>query len=163
MVSASGSDQSQVPLVRKRDEGQALWWFNSLTLVKASGQDTGGLMTVLDVTEPPGEETPLHVHEREDESFYMLEGTASFVIGDLKVEAEAGDFLYGPRGIPHRYTAGPDGCRMLFILTPGGFDEMVAGMSQPAEQLTLPPSSDEEPDWEKIASVADAYGNRILE
>jgi mannose-6-phosphate isomerase-like protein (cupin superfamily) len=156
-------DQVQSPLVRRHNEGQALWWFNSLTLVKASGRETGGLLTVLEVTEPAGEETPLHVHENEDESFFILEGSASFVIGDLTVEAGVGDFLYGPRGIPHRYTVGPAGCRLLFILTPGGFDEMVAGMSQPAEQLTLPPPTDEEPDWERIASVADEYGNRILE
>jgi mannose-6-phosphate isomerase-like protein (cupin superfamily) len=162
MVTDSAPEQAQVPLIRRPDEGLAWWWFNSLTLVKAGASETGGRLTVLDVTEPPHEQVPLHVHHREDESFYILDGSAEFVIGDLTVGAKAGDFLYGPRGIPHRYTVGADGCRMLFILTPGGLDEMVAGMSQPAERLELPAPSDEEPDWEQIASLAERYGNEVL-
>ena len=55
----------------------------------------------------------------------------------------------GPRDIPHRYTVGPNGCRMLFICTPGGFEDLVREMSVPAESRTLPPPSDEEPDLER--------------
>lgn len=150
------------PIVRRRDEGQAWWWFNSLTLVKASSNETGGLLTVLDVFEPPHEAVPLHVHQNEDEAFMILEGAASFVIGDETAEVGPGDFLYGPRGIPHSYTTGPDGCRLLFILTPGGMEDMVAGMSRPAERLELPPPPDEEPDWEQIAKLASSHGNEIL-
>jgi len=61
--------------------------------------------------------------------------------------ASAGDFAFGPRGIPHRYTVGAAGCRMLFIMTPGGFENLVREMSVPALSCTLPPASDEEPDW----------------
>jgi mannose-6-phosphate isomerase-like protein (cupin superfamily) len=162
MVSVPDSGQVKQPHVRKRGEGQAWWWFNSLVLVKAASRETGGLLTVLEVIDPPDDATPLHVHHKEDETFLILEGTASFVIGDTTVEAGVGDVLYGPRGIPHRYTAGPDGCRMLFILTPGGMDEMIAEMSRPAERLELPLPMEEEPDWEQIARIAAAYGNEIL-
>lgn len=162
MVSTPDSGQKKQPLVRKRGEGQAWWWFNSLALVKAASHETGGLLTVLEITDPPHDATPLHVHHNEDETFLMLEGTATFVIGNTTVDAEVGDVLYGPRDIPHRYTAGPEGCRMLFILTPGGMDEMIAEMSRPADRLELPPPMEEEPDWEQISGIATAYGNEIL-
>jgi hypothetical protein len=60
------------------------------------------------------------------------------------------------------YTDGAEGCRLLFILLPGGLDEMVAGMSRPAERLELPPPEDE-PDWERIAKLASSHGNDILD
>lgn len=112
--------------------------------------------------EPPGDEAPWHVHHREDEGFWLLEGSATFEVGDTTIEAHAGDYLFGPRDIPHRYTVGPDGCRMLFILTPGGFEDLVIAMSESAASRTLPPPSDEEPDWERVAAVAAAHGCELL-
>ena len=124
-------------------------------MIKASTADTNGQLTVVEVTEPPGAEAPLHVHHREDEAFYVLEGSATIYVGDeIAVEARPGDFAFGPRDVPHRYTVGPDGCRMLFICTPAGFEDLVINMSRPAESLTLPPTSAQEPDWEHVAAVA---------
>jgi len=48
-------------------EGEAIWWFGALAEIKATAADTGGLMTILEITEPPDIEVPLHVHYREDE------------------------------------------------------------------------------------------------
>jgi quercetin dioxygenase-like cupin family protein len=136
------------------NEGEARWWFGALAVIKATAADTAGQMTIVEVTEAPGAEAPLHVHHREDEAFWILEGSVTLYVGDETIEAGAGDYAMGPRDIPHRYTVGPDGCRMLFICTPGGFEELVIGMSRPAENRTLPPPSDVEPDWEMVARVA---------
>jgi hypothetical protein len=57
-----------------KDEGEARWWFASLAVIKATAVDTGGQMTIIEITEPPGSQAPLHVHHREDESFWILEG-----------------------------------------------------------------------------------------
>jgi mannose-6-phosphate isomerase-like protein (cupin superfamily) len=152
-----------LPAVVAADEGEALWWFASLAVIKASAASTGGQVAIIEITEPPGEVAPLHVHHREDEAFWILEGGATFAIGDAVVEARAGDYLFGPRGIPHRYTVGESGCRMLFILTPGGFEEAVRGMSRPAESRALPPPSDVEPDWDHIARLAEAHGIELLD
>jgi hypothetical protein len=119
-------------------------------------------MTIIEVTEPPGAEAPLHVHHREDEGFWLLEGEATFEVGDAIIEARAGDYLLGPRGVPHRYTVGGAGCRMLFLLTPGGFEELVIAMSVPASSRTLPPPFDEEPDWERVAAIATSFGCEVL-
>jgi quercetin dioxygenase-like cupin family protein len=145
-----------------RDEGEARWWIGALAVIRATAADTGGQMTIVEVTEPPGGEAPLHVHHREDEAFFILEGSATIQVGDESFEVGPGDYAFGPREIPHRYTVGPDGCRMLFICTPAGFEKLVSEMSVPAESRTLPPPSDEEPDWEHIAAVAEANACELL-
>jgi quercetin dioxygenase-like cupin family protein len=142
--------------------GEARWWFGSLAVIKATAADTGGALSIVEVTEPPGAEAPLHVHHREDEAFWILDGDVTFEVGGATIAARAGDYAFGPRGIPHRYTAGPHGCRMLFILTPGGFEDVVIGMSVPAAGRTLPPPAEEEPDWAHVAAVARAHGCELL-
>jgi hypothetical protein len=56
-VQASDQQAPRTLLVRA-DEGEALWWFSSLAVVKATAADTGGRLTLLDITDPPGEQTP---------------------------------------------------------------------------------------------------------
>ena len=133
-----------------------------LAVIKATAADTGGQMTIIEITEPPGVQAPLHVHHREDEAFWLLEGDVTFEVGDTTIAAHAGDYVFGPRDIPHRYTVGDTGCRMLFIMTPGGFEDLVTAMSEPARSRTLPPPSEEEPDWERVAAIARAHGNELL-
>ena len=145
------------------DEGEARWWGGGLAVIKASAADTSGQMTIVEVTEPPGTEAPLHVHHNEDEAFWVLDGEVSLEIGETTIEARAGDYAFGPRGIPHRYTVGDAGCRMLFILTPGGFEDLVVAMSEPAGARTLPPPSFEEPDAAAVTAIAAAHGSEVLD
>lgn len=150
------------PVATRAGEGEARWWFQCLAEIKVTGEQTGGRLSIVEITEPPGAVAPLHVHHRDDEGFWILEGDVTLQVGDATIEAHAGDFAWGPRGIPHRYTVGDAGCRMLFIMTPGGFEDLVRGMSMPAQSRTLPPASGEEPDWEHIAAVAKANGCELL-
>ena len=83
-------------------------------------------------------------------------------VGDAVIEAAPGDYAWGPRDVPHRYEVGPEGCRMLFICTPGGFEDLVREMSVPAGRRTLPPPSAEPPDMELVAAVAVAHGCELL-
>jgi quercetin dioxygenase-like cupin family protein len=156
------STRAVEPVLVRTDEGEARWWFEALAVIRATAEDTGGQMTIVEVTEPPGHEAPLHVHHREDEAFYVLEGSATIHVGEESFEVGPGDYALGPRDIPHRYSIGPDGSRMLFICTPGGFENLVREMSVPAESRTLPPPPDEEPDWERVAAVAKANGCELL-
>lgn len=144
-------------------EGEARWWFGGLAVIKAGAADTGGQMTIVEVTEPPGMEAPLHVHHNEDEAFWVLDGDTTFEIGEMTIHARAGDYVFGPRDIPHRYSVGDAGCRMLFILTPGGFEDLVTAMSEPAGSRTLPPPATEEPDLAEMRSIAEAHGAEILD
>lgn len=154
--------QTLDPVSVRADEGEARWWFGALAVIKATAADTGGRFTIVEMTEPSGAEAPLHVHHREDEAFWILEGSVTLEVGGTTIEAKAGDYAFGPRGIPHRYLVGDDGCRMLFICAPAGFESLVRGMSVPATSRTLPPPSDEEPDWEQVAAVAKANRCELL-
>jgi quercetin dioxygenase-like cupin family protein len=151
-----------VPVITPRAAGEARWWLGALAEITLTAEDTGGALSLIEVTEPPGASAPMHVHHREDETFVMLEGEATFEVGDLVVHARAGDTVFGPRGVPHRYTVGPAGCRILFVMTPGGFERLVRDMSVPALRRTMPPPMDEEPDWEHVAAVAAANGCELL-
>lgn len=148
--------------IGRRGEGEARWWFEALAEIRLTADQTGGALSVVEVTEPPGAAAPLHVHHREDETFVVLEGEVTFEVGGESVPAAAGDVVFGPRGVPHGYSAGPAGCRMLFVTTPGGFEALVREMSVPAAARTLPPPSDVPPDMEMVAAVATAHGCELL-
>jgi mannose-6-phosphate isomerase-like protein (cupin superfamily) len=150
------------PVAVARDEGEARWWFDSLAVIKARAADTNGQMTIVEITHAPGFAAPLHVHHREDEGFWILEGDVIIEVGDTTIEAHAGDYLFGPRDIPHRYTVGQAGCRMLYIFTPGGFEDLLIATSEPALSRIVPPPSEEAPDLARIAALAKAYGNELL-
>jgi quercetin dioxygenase-like cupin family protein len=151
------SNQAQAlalePLAVRKGEGEARWWFGALAEIKATAADTGGQMTIVEVTEHPGAEAPLHVHRRDDEGFWVLEGDVTFEVGDTTIEAGAGDYVFGPRDIPHRFTVGDQGARMLFILVPGGIEDVIRATSEPAPSRTLPPPTTAEPTPEEIAGL----------
>lgn len=156
------TQQIQDAVAVHKGEGEALWWFGCLAEIKATAADTGGRMTIIEITEPPGSEGPLHVHHNEDEAFWILEGDVTIEVGDTTIEAHAGDYAYGPRDVPHRYTVGDAGCRMLFILTPGGFEGLVREMGEPAGSRTVPEPSEEPPDMEQVAAIAGRYGCELV-
>ncbi len=141
----------------------ARWWFDALAVIKTRAADTNGQLTIVEVTEPPNAEAPLHVHHREDEAFWVLEGEVTLYVGDETIEASAGDFAVGPRGIPHKFKVGPDGCRMLFIVTPAGFEELVRLISVPAESRSLPPGLQEPAGSADFPALVASYGCELLD
>jgi quercetin dioxygenase-like cupin family protein len=147
-------------------EGEARWWLGvSLTTIKATGKETGGHYTLVEVLEPEGEEAPLHVHHNEDEAFWVLEGELTFQVGDETIKASPGSFLFGPRDIPHRYTVDSGPARMLFVLSPAGFEEFIYATSEPARERTLPPPPEGPPseaEMEQLGAVARHYGCELL-
>jgi quercetin dioxygenase-like cupin family protein len=142
--------------------GEARWWFGQLAEIKATAANTGGQFTIVEVTCGPGFEAPLHVHHREDEAFWILDGEVTLYVGEQTIEASAGDYAFGPREVPHRYTVGDAGCRMLFICTPGGFEGLVRDMSEPAASRIVPPPPEVDPDMERIQAIANKHGCELL-
>jgi quercetin dioxygenase-like cupin family protein len=144
------------PYAPAREEGEGLWFLGVPTRVIATAEQTGGAFGLIEHVIPPGNESPWHVHHAEDESFYVVEGRMTFLYGEQKVHAEAGTFVYGPRGIPHGFRVeGDQPARVMLQSTPGGFEHFVMEMSEPA-----PPSRP--PDMERLISVAAKYENEIL-
>ena len=140
--------------------GRQYWFFGMLAEIKASAADTNGQYTLVEITAPAGLQTPLHVHYREDEGFYVLEGSVTIEVGEATVELGAGQHALGPRDIPHRFTVGPDGARMIWVLAPSGFEDFVADVSVPAEAPTVPPASVLPP--ENAAEIVLRHGMELL-
>jgi mannose-6-phosphate isomerase-like protein (cupin superfamily) len=151
---ASAAAQSPTAL------GQPRWFFGMLAEVKASAADTAGRYTLLEITAPPGLETPLHVHYGDDEGFYVLEGSVTILVGDETVELTAGQHAFGPRDVPHRFIVGPDGAHMIWVLAPGGFEDFIDEVSVPAEAPTVPPPSVVPP--ENAAEIVRRHGMELL-
>ena len=142
--------------------GEARWWFGMLAEIKATAADTGGLFTLVEVTCGAGYEAPLHVHHREDEGFWVLDGQVTFMVGATTIDAGAGDYAFGPRGMPHRFTAGDRGCRLLFILTPGGLEDLIRATSVLAETRSVPPHAGPPPDLDRVKAIVATYGCELL-
>ena len=140
--------------------GRQYWFFGMLAEIKASAAETNGMYTLLEITAPAGLQTPLHVHYREDEGFYVLEGSVSIEVGAHTVELGAGEHAFGPRDVPHRFTVGPGGARMLWVLTPSGFEDFVDEVSVPAETPTVPPAHVLPP--ENAAEIVLEHGMELL-
>lgn len=89
--------------------------------LKASRHWTGGALSVFETSIETG--PPLHVHDREDECFYVLDGELSVHCGGDAFDAAAGSFVFLPRGRPHRFWAAGPAARLLLIAVPGGIED----------------------------------------
>jgi mannose-6-phosphate isomerase-like protein (cupin superfamily) len=88
--------------------------------LKASQHSTGGALSVFETTIGAG--PPLHVHDQEDECFYVLGGELSVRCGSDTFDASAGSFVFLPRGRPHRFWARDRPAKLLLIIVPGGIE-----------------------------------------
>ena len=102
MLNAEGEAASRT-FAHEPGEGEARWWFGGLATIKATKEQTGGHYTLVEVLEPEGE-GPLHVHYREDEGFWVLEGQLTFEVGEETIKAGPGSFVFGPKDVPHAFT-----------------------------------------------------------
>lgn len=146
---------------RHAQQGEHRWWLGSLAVIKATANQTGGLFTPVEVLENEGE-APLHVHHREDESFWVIEGEIEFQVGGDTISAGPGSFLFGPRHVPHRYTIKKGPARMLFLFTPGGFEEFLRATSEPAGASRIPTEGEGMPDMDALPEIARRYGCELL-
>ena len=89
-----------------------VWWKTGRHTVKAGHDETGNAFSQFEIDDPLGSGPPLHVHHNEDETFYVLKGEITMFVGDERIDLEAGDYCFGPRGIPTPTSCAPSvhGC-----------------------------------------------------
>ena len=139
-----------------------------LATIKATAEQTGGRYTLVEILAPEGFASPLHVHHWEDEGFWILQGELTFYVGDQTIKAHPGSFLFGSKGVPHAFTVDSGPARMLFVLSPGGFEGLIRDMGEPAKELkelSIPPAPEappEEAEMQRMGAIAARYGNEIL-
>lgn len=120
--------------------------------VKLTAAQSAGEMTVIESIVGPFAGPPLHVHEKENETYYVLEGEFEFVCGDDNVRGGPGTFVFAPRGVPHRYAnvQGTPG-RVLFGFTPGGIEAFFTDLGN-LEEFT----------FDLVTEIARKYGITML-
>jgi quercetin dioxygenase-like cupin family protein len=144
-----------------KDEGPAVWFLNTLTVVKATAKQTGNAFGLIEQLAPVGEGSPYHVHRAEEETFYVLDGQLEFISGERRLTGGPGSYVFLPRNIPHGFrVVGTSPARFLILTTPGGFEGFVMEMGQPASALTLPAPMP--PDLDKLIAVAAKYRIEVL-
>jgi quercetin dioxygenase-like cupin family protein len=134
------------PVALGANEGEAYWFFGTLVTIKAGSEETSGGAVITENLAPRGSGSPLHVHRREDEWFYVLEGELTFWVGGELIVAGLGGFVYGPRDIPHTFIVSSEQARFLLVTEPGAFDGFVRALGQPAERLEIPDGAGAPPD-----------------
>lgn len=142
-------------------EGLAnVWWKSGRVTVKAGGADESHAFSQIETDDPIGTGPPLHLHHNEDETFYVLEGEVTFLVGDERIDLAAGDYLFGPRGIAHGYVVRSARARMLVTASPGGIEQVFVSLGVP---VTGPePPTDPVLPMDEAVRLFAAYGAEIL-
>ena len=150
------------PTLRKPPQGRTVAVVGDVYRFLATGDDTNGRYALWEAVVPPGGGPPPHVHSREEEGFYVLDGEITFTVNGERVVAGAGTFANMPVGTPHSFRNESDRpARMLISVAPAGLEQMFFEVGVPlAEGATtaLPPTKDE---IEKLLAVAPKYGIEI--
>lgn len=126
--------------------------------VKADSADTAGLLAVFeDAMAPWAAGPPLHLHTREDEALYVLEGAVLLQIGEERHELAAGAFAWIPRDTPHTFAnASGTAARVLALTVPGGIEGLFAEQGAYFAQLRGAPNLAE------LSRIGARYGSRLL-
>ena len=138
---------------------RSVWYNGWLMTFLATGEDTHGQFALIEAVARRGKVPPPHIHHREDEIFYVLEGEIVVSVGDRTIKGTAGTTVFLPRDVAHSFTIESEQSRMLILLTPAGLEGWFKEFSVPAPAMTLPPA--EEPgyhDMQRMLDVAARYG-----
>jgi quercetin dioxygenase-like cupin family protein len=144
-----------------RGEGDAIWMFDALDTIKADADQTGGGLSAVEFLDFEGSSVPLHVNERWDRSFYILDGQYTFVIGEEATAASLGAWVFVPRRIPHAWRCDSAQGRLLTIATPGGVEAFYRQVGEPVTDRGRLPSRTE-PDVEALSRAAAQHGIAIV-
>jgi quercetin dioxygenase-like cupin family protein len=142
------------PVVVAAEGGQNCSVLGSVTRIVLDAGATGGGMTLVEITDKPGGGVPLHVHEREDETFMVVEGEVEFTVDGHATVGGPGTVMWGPRKVPHAFRMVGDAPSRIFVaITPSGMEGMF-------KELHALPSGP--PDPARVAEICGRYGIRFL-
>jgi len=136
-------------------------WKSGRMTVKAGGAEESHAFSQIEVDDPRGSGPPVHVHHNEDETFYVLDGDVTFLVGDERIDVTAGDFLFAPRDIPHAYVVRSERARMLATASPGGAQQVFVRLGTPVTG-SEPPADAVMPPMDELVRLFAGYGCEIL-
>src|ERR1044071_10473795 len=114
------AEAPQRPIVLAPGEGRSIALGNFAMSLKAAGDETGGVFTLLEATEPPNFGPPMHIHHDCAEAFFVLEGEYRIFVEEVEHRCPAGSFILIPRGLRHGFRVGDKPSRKLNLYAPAG-------------------------------------------
>lgn len=145
------------PVVVPSSQRQILRAFGEEVHIRLGGDQTGGRLALWVEITPPGGGPPPHYHTQEDETFYVIEGLASFFKEGQWQEVTPGGSAFMPRGVVHTFkNVGQTPLRMLISTSPAGFEVFFARC---AEEFAKP----EPPDMARIIEISAEHGIHFVD
>jgi mannose-6-phosphate isomerase-like protein (cupin superfamily) len=137
---AERSDQvGAVPIIRNDGEGETRWFYGGgVHTWKASAEETDGAFLLFEDCMTQGKATPLHVHAKEDEGYYVVDGEIVVHIDGTDHRVGPRGLAVVPRGVPHAFLVTSATARVLTLQTPGSAEAFYRGASEPASIDTDP-------------------------
>jgi mannose-6-phosphate isomerase-like protein (cupin superfamily) len=143
-------------------KGNSIWVLGDLYTFKITGKETMGAFTVIEQVIQREGGPPPHIHRREDELFYVLEGKFSFMCGDKSDVFESGSFIYIPKNTLHTFkNIGDKQGRLLVTISPAGLEEFFYSIGTPASESASSPGFDPNA-IEKVMKLAPDYQMDIV-
>jgi quercetin dioxygenase-like cupin family protein len=149
-------------VISSPDVQEAIWFLGTLSRVRLSGAQTGGAFSLTENLSRRGHGSPVHVHDQEDETLFVLDGELRVFAGEEEHAAGPGTVAVLPRHVRHAYVVTSPTARFLTLHIPAGFERFAAEAGQPAQALELPPEPAAPPDLDALAPTAARHHITIL-
>jgi mannose-6-phosphate isomerase-like protein (cupin superfamily) len=145
-MSNTKEQASPIAYARAVNVESTIQYMGSLMTFLAKGSETGGRFALMEFRTKCGNEPPPHVHEREHELYFVLEGTMRFYCEDKVLDVGAGDVVFLPQGKAHAFACTSNVVRtLIFVQATGkdavGLDNYFLAMGEPATSMVLPESA----------------------
>jgi quercetin dioxygenase-like cupin family protein len=163
-VEATTNVEGTVAFAQERQSLDRSVWYNGwLMTFLATAEDTQGKFALIESIGRKGHVPPPHIHHREEETFYVLEGEMTVSVGDHTFNATPGTMVVVPRDTAHSFVIESEQLRVLTLLTPAGMEGWFKEFSVPAPGITLPPAT-EVPysEIQKMLAAAPKYGIEFI-
>jgi quercetin dioxygenase-like cupin family protein len=121
------------------DDAPAFWNVGTYWRFLSTAASTNGRSTTFEELCPSGVVAPPHVHDNEEEAFYVLEGNLVFLLDNQEIEAPPGTYIHIAPGTLHGFRCDSEVGRVFNTLVPGGFDHGISAQGTPAPQVRMPP------------------------
>lgn len=142
-------------------KGESVWSLGGRFTIKAGGANGSLALAVVEALAFRDTEPPLHIHRREDEAWYVLDGQMTFHVGGEALVAGTGAFAFAPRGLPHSFTVDVEPTRVLVFTAPSGFERFATELGVPATS-DEPPAGLAMPAPEVLGPIGERYGIEVV-
>ena len=155
---------SAQPYVLQNTTSPAYWNVGILWVMLATGDQTAGSYSLMEEWCPKDSGPTPHYHEQ-DEAFYIIEGTITYMANGQQMQATTGGFVSIPKGTVHSFRVDSQSAHILNFYAPAGFENIILALAEPAATRTIPPKDHQEPqpDIRTLLALFLQHGTHLVE